>query len=182
MAVKGKTEKKVTKKTKKSSQVDKLKTQIEELNVELENIKNEVESYKDKNVRLLAEFDNYKRRTINERKNLTKFAGESLVKDLLPVLDDFSRTIDSIKEDGPVKDGVNLVKSKLEKTLEENGIKAFDSIGNEFDPELHEALMSQESEDKEEGIILNEFEKGYKFHDKILRHAKVVVSKAKQEA
>ena len=135
MAVKAKTEKsKVTKKTKKNSPTEKLKTQITELNEEIENLKAEVESFKDKNVRLLAEFDNYKRRSIQERKQLTKYAGESLVKDLLPALDDFSITIDSITEESPLKDGILLVKSKLEKTFEENGIKAFDSVGNEFDP------------------------------------------------
>ena len=74
------------------------------------------------------------------------------------------------------------MKNKLEKTFEENGIIAFESIGFQFDPELHEALMSQESDECDEGTILNEFEKGYKYHDKILRHAKVIVSKAKQEA
>jgi molecular chaperone GrpE len=183
LAVKGKTEKnKVAKKVKKNSQTEKLNIQIDELNVDVEKLNEEIESYKDKNIRLLAEFDNFKRRSIQERKNLTKFAGESLVKDLLPALDDFSRIIESIQEDSPIREGVILVKSKLEKTFEENGIISFESTGNDFDPELHEALMSQETDDSKEGIILNEFEKGYKYHDKILRHAKVVVSKAKQEA
>jgi len=182
LAVKAKTEKsKTSKKAKKSSPTEKLKSQIVELNEEIESLKTDVESFKDKNVRLLAEFDNYKRRSIQERKQLAKYAGESLVKDLLPALDDFTRTIDSINEESPLKDGILLVMSKLEKTFEENGIKAFDSIGSEFDPDLHEALMNEESEE-EEGIVLNEFEKGFKYHDKILRHAKVVVSKAKQEA
>ena len=183
MAQKVKAEKSKSKqKLNKNSKVDKYKSQIQDLKLELENIFSELENLKDKNVRLLAEFDNYKRRSINERKNLTKYAGESFIKGLLPIIDDFSRTIESIKEDSSLKEGVLLVKNKLEKTFEENGIMAFESIGFEFDPELHEALMSQESDECDEGTILNEFEKGYKYHDKILRHAKVIVSKAKQEA
>ena len=183
MAVKNKNVKaKITKKTKKNTVAEKLKIQIEELTLINENLSLDVEKHKDKNIRLLAEFENYKRRSINERKNLTKYAGESIVKDLITVLDDFSRTIDSTKDDSPLLDGVKLVESKIKKIFEENRIVAFDSIGKAFDPEMHEALMNQETEDEEDGIILSEFAKGYKYHDKILRHAKVVVSKAKQEA
>ena len=119
---------------------------------------------------------------MNERKNLTKYVGESFIKELIPVIDDFSRILDSTKEKSPLLEGIKLVKSKLEKLFEENGVKSFESVGDTFDPELHEALMSQESKNKENGIVLSEFEKGYRYHDKILRHAKVVVSKAKQEA
>ena len=182
MAEKVKTGKsKDLKKTKKKTKVDKYKLQIDDLNFELDKLKTELESFKDKNIRLLAEFDNYKRRSINERKNITKYAGESFIKDMLPIIDDFSRTIDSINEDSTLKDGIILVKNKLTKAFEKNGVIEFDSIGMEFDPELHEALMSQESNESKDGIILEEYEKGYRYHDKILRHAKVVVNKAKRE-
>ena len=132
----------------------------------------------DKNIRLLAEFDNYKRRTQDERSNLLKYGGEGLAKALLPILDDLHRTFET---DGKTKartilEGVELIMSKLDKTLEEQGIVVFDSTGQDFDPELHEALMSEES-DKGDNVILKEFEKGYRYNDKILRHAKVVVSK-----
>ncbi len=182
MAQKVKSEKnKSVKKTKSNSKVNKYKSEIKELTLELEKKSSELDSFKDKNIRLLAEFDNFKRRSISERKQTTKYSGESLIKDLLPIIDDFSRTIESVKEESLLKDGILLVKNKLQKTFEENGINSFDSIGTKFNPELHEALMSQESDECDEGIILNEFEKGYKYHDKILRHAKVVVSKLKQE-
>ena len=133
----------------------------------------------DKNIRLLAEFDNYKRRTQEERINLLKYGGENLAKAILPILDDLHRTLET---DGKTKartilEGVELIMSKLDKTLEEQGIVVFDSVGQDFDPELHEALMSEKS-DKGDNIILREFEKGYKYDDKILRHAKVVVSKS----
>ena len=113
---------------------------------------------------------------------MSKYSAEEFVKDLLPVLDDFDRTLDNLKEDNPLLEGVQMIKAKLIKILEDHGIEPFISIGKEFDPNLHEALMNQETVEEKEGIILNEFEKGYKYHDKILRHAKVVVSKIKQEA
>ena len=132
----------------------------------------------EKNIRLLAEFDNYKRRTQEDRSKLLKYAGEGLAKAILPILDDFHRTLET---DGKTKsrtilEGVELIMSKLDKTLEEQGIVVFDSIGQDFDPDLHEALISEKS-DKGDNVILREFEKGYKYNDKILRHAKVVVSK-----
>ena len=133
----------------------------------------------DKNVRLLAEFDNYKRRIQEERTNLLKYGSEALAKALLPILDDLHRTLST---DGKTKartilEGIELIMSKLDKTLEEQGIVAFDSVGQDFDPDRHEALISEDS-DKGENVILKEFEKGYKYNDKILRHAKVVVSKS----
>ena len=180
MTVKNKTVKKKLKKKLKNNNIsNKLQSKVDELNLEIEELKKEIENYKDKNVRLLAEFDNFKKRSVNERKKLTKYAGESFIKCLIPIIDDLSRTIDSTDEESPLLDGIKLVKSKMEKLLEDYGVKSFESVGNSFDPELHEALMSEESENEKEGIVLREFEKGYKYHDKILRHSKVVVSKAK---
>ena len=139
----------------------------------------ELEWKSDKNIRLLAEFDNYKRRTQEERGKIFKYAGEELAKALLPILDDLHRTLES---DGKGKarsilEGIELIIAKLDKTLEEQGIVPFDSVGQNFDADLHEALMSEES-NKGDNVILKEFEKGYKYNDKILRHSKVVVSKS----
>ncbi len=168
---------KTVKKVKKNTKEDKFKAKIDKLNSDLENSKSELENIKDKNIRLLAEFDNYKRRSVDERKKITKYASESFIKDLLPIVDDFERTIESIEEKSPIKDGILMVKSKLEKAFNENGITVLDSVGETFDPDLHEALMNQESDDHDEGTIISEFEKGYKYHDRIIRHAKVVVCK-----
>jgi molecular chaperone GrpE len=168
---------KTVKKVKKNTKEDKLKAKIDKLSLDLENSKSELENIKDKNIRLLAEFDNYKRRSIDERKKITKYAAESFIKDLLPIIDDFARTIESIEEKSPLNDGILMVKSKLDKAFNENGITVLDSVGEVFDPDLHEALMNQESEDHDEGTIISEFEKGYKYHDRIIRHAKVVVCK-----
>ena len=159
--------------------VKSLREKIEVLKSELENQSAELERKSDKNVRLLAEFDNYKRRTQEERTKLFKYAGEELAKAILPILDDLHRTLES---DGKGKarsilEGIELIVAKLDKTLEEQGIVPFDSVGQDFDADLHEALMSEKS-DKGDNVILKEFEKGYKYDDKILRHAKVVVSKS----
>ena len=172
--------KKTAKPKKKSSKSlsKSLKDKIVELDNKLLEQEEELKNISDKKIRLLAEFDNYKRRTQEERVNLLKYGAEELAKSLLPILDDFHRTLET---DGKTKartilEGVELIMSKLDKTLIDQGIISFDSIGQDFDPERHEALMSEAS-DKGENIILKEFEKGYMYNDKILRHSKVVVSK-----
>ena len=159
--------------------VQSLREKIKILKSELAEQSAELERKSDKNVRLLAEFDNYKRRTQEERTKLFKYAGEELAKAILPILDDLHRTLES---DGKGKarsilEGIELIVAKLDKTLEEQGIVTFDSVGQNFDADLHEALLSEKS-DKGDNVILKEFEKGYKYDDKILRHAKVVVSKS----
>ena len=172
--------KKSEKKHRKQSRdsIKSLREKIKALKLELVEQSNAIQQKSDKNIRLLAEFDNYKRRTQEDRINLFKYAGEELAKAILPILDDLHRTLES---DGKGKarsilEGIELIVAKLDKTLENNGIVPFDSVGQDFDPELHEALMSEKS-DKGHNIILKEFEKGYKYNDKILRHSKVVVSK-----
>ena len=159
--------------------VKSLREKIEVLETELSEQSKELEQKSDKNIRLLAEFDNYKRRTQEERTKIFKYAGEELAKAILPILDDLHRTLES---DGKGKarsilEGIELIVGKLDKTLEEQGIVPFDSVGQDFDADLHEALMSEKS-GKGDNVILKEFERGYKYDDKILRHAKVVVSKS----
>ena len=168
-----------TRKTGKRDSVKSLRETVEVLETQVAEQAEELEKKSDKNVRLLAEFDNYKRRTQEERSKLFKYAGEELAKAILPILDDLHRTLES---DGKGKartilEGIELIVAKLDKTLEDQGIVPFDSAGQDFNAELHEALMSEES-DKGENVILREFEKGYNYNDKILRHAKVVVSKS----
>ena len=172
--------KKTTKPKKKSNResIKSLKDKIEGLKKQLLEEKEEHQHIIDKNIRLLAEFDNYKRRTQEERIELLKYGGKALAKSLLPILDDLHRTMET---DGKTKsrsilDGVELIITKLDKTFIEEGIISFESIGEEFNPDCHEALMSEKS-NKDDNIILKEFEKGYMYNDKILRHAKVVVSK-----
>jgi molecular chaperone GrpE len=167
---------KTKKDTKNSSKS--LKEKIKSLEDGLVKESEEIKRVSEKNIRLLAEFDNYKRRTQQERSNLLKYEGQSLAKSLLPILDDLNRTleIDEKTESNAIMEGIQLIVNKLDKILIDLGIEAFDSIGEEFDPDRHEALMSEKSKEKE-NVITKEFEKGYVYNDKILRHAKVVVSK-----
>ncbi|MBI65257.1 MAG: nucleotide exchange factor GrpE [Candidatus Marinimicrobia bacterium] len=162
-----------TKKTKKNTSNKKnndFKKKISELELELEK-KN------DKNIRLLAEFDNYKQRTSRLMIENNKYEGMDFIKNILSVIDDIDRVL-QIKElikNKSILDGINLIKSKFISILEHNGVVAYDSIGEEFNPDLHEALMTKKS-GKKSNIVLEEYEIGYKYHDKVLRHSKVVVS------
>ena len=170
-----------TKKNNKKSNKNSLKSLKEKLSL-LENDllreSEEVQRISDKNIRLLAEFENYKRRTQEEKSNLFKYEGKDLAKSLLPIIDDLNRTleIDSKAKSKTILEGVELIVTNLNKILMDLGIEAFDSLGEDFNPDRHEALVSEES-DKGENVIIREFEKGYVYNDKILRHAKVVVSK-----
>ena len=174
--VKVKTKKNNSKSNKNSLKA--LKEKISLLENDLLKESEEVQRISDKNIRLLAEFENYKRRTQEEKNNLFKYEGKDLAKSLLPIIDDLNRTleIDKKTKSEKILEGIELIITNLNKILMDLGIKAFDSLGEDFDPDCHEALMSEKS-DKGENVIIREFEKGYVYNDKILRHAKVVVSK-----
>ena len=144
----------------------------------IKKLNEEIDSLKEKNLRLLAEFENYKKRmnkNINESfdKNL-----EKIITSFLPIFDDLSRIIDNsdTKKIKILIDSIKMINIKAVKILNQFGVKTFDSLGKEFDTNLHEAIMMQDSDEKE-NIIINEFEKGYKIKEKIIRHSKVIVSK-----
>ena len=160
-----------------SKEVNELKELETSLNENIAELKSDIERLKDKNIRLLAEFDNYKRRTRDEKIHLIRYSGEEIVLSLLPAIDDLQRTVDNADktDENSIKEAIKLVHQKLTKNLKEKNIESFDTIGETFDPELHEALMSELGE--EDDIVVKEFESGYKYHDRIIRHAKVVVSK-----
>jgi len=168
---------KKTKATATSKEVNELKELETSLNENIAELKSDIERLKDKNIRLLAEFDNYKRRTRDEKIHLIRYSGEEIVLSFLPAIDDLQRTVDNADktDENSIKEAIKLVHQKLTKNLKEKNIESFDTIGETFDPELHEALMSELGE--EDDIVVKEFESGYKYHDRIIRHAKVVVSK-----
>jgi molecular chaperone GrpE len=168
---------KKTKATATSKEVNELKELETSLNENIAELKSDIERLKDKNIRLLAEFDNYKRRTRDEKIHLIRYSGEEIVLSFLPAIDDLQRTVDNADktDESSIKKAIKLVHQKLTKNLKEKNIESFDTIGETFDPELHEALMSELGE--EDDIVVKEFESGYKYHDRIIRHAKVVVSK-----
>ena len=155
----------------------KKKVASKNLKEDIKKLKKEIEDLNNKNIRLLAEFDNFKKRNLEERRKILQYDGESLVVGVLPVLDDLDRTL-SIKELKKLKNiysGIKMIKDKINKVLDEKGIKSYVSVGEEFDTNFHEALMMKKSK-KKSGLILEEFEKGYLYHDKVIRHAKVIVS------
>lgn len=139
----------------------------------------ELEAAKDKYVRLYAEFDNYKRRTGKERVALIQSAGKDVISSLLPILDDFDRALKAMEqaaEVASIKEGMLLVSQKLQKTLEQQGLKEMESVGKPFDADLQEAITSIPApNEKMKGQVIDEIEKGYFLNDQVLRHAKVVV-------
>ena len=138
----------------------------------------EVAELKDNHLRLYAEFENYKRRSIKERADLIKTAGADTISAMLPVLDDFDRALKAMGDaaDGPVKEGVLLIHHKLKSTLEARGLKAIDAIGKPFDVELHEAITNMPVDDAAmKGKVIDEVEKGYWLNDKVIRYSKVVI-------
>ncbi|MBR9859195.1 nucleotide exchange factor GrpE [bacterium] len=133
----------------------------------------------DKYLRLYSEFENYRRRTSKERLELMKNAGEDILTDLLPVIDDFERAIksfDSTENVEALKQGIDLVHNKFVSTLKSKGLQPFKSIEETFDPEIHEAVTKIPAPSKKlKGKVVDEIEKGYKLNEKVIRYAKVVV-------
>ena len=134
-----------------------------------------------KQLRLLAEFENYKKRSERRISDAHNFTIEKLILSFLPFVDDIERTIqnNNAESKNGIIDGIKLIFSNIKKVLNKYDVKSYESIGNEFDVDYHEAVMSKIS-DKSENIIIEEFEKGYKLKDRIIRHAKVIVSKGKK--
>ena len=151
----------------------------EEILVQIGQLENEIAELKDKLLRKAAEFENYKRRTENDQLNLLKYSAESFIVKLLPVVDDFERSIDhmdSAKDVKSIKEGVTLIYNKLMKILSEQGVEKIEAIGKPFDVEYHEAMLQRKAENVEPHTVLDEIEKGYMYKDKVIRHSKVIVS------
>jgi len=166
---------KTKKRSKKLTKEEKLKLEIEELNSQLAELK-------DKYLRLFAEFDNYKKRTIKEKVDLMNTAAQDTLSALLPVLDDFDRAKQNAEDENSDahfdNEGVMLVYNKLYSSLNQKGLEPMESNGQDFDPELHEAITEIPAPNKKMvGKVIDTIEKGYLLKDKIIRHAKVVVGK-----
>lgn len=146
---------------------------------EIETLKAEIEEAKDKYLRLFAEFDNFKKRSVKERFELMKTAAQETITSLLPVLDDFDRAKKSAESGAEsFSEGVQLVYNKLFSTLDHKGLKAMESTGVDFDPEWHEAITDIPAPSEEmKGKIIDTIENGYTLNEKIIRYAKVVVAK-----
>ena len=132
-----------------------------------------------KNLRLMAEFDNLKKRTQRSIIDSYNRNLENVILSFLPIIDDFDRMIDNENNDKTMKEGVSIIQSKFKKILDSYDVNSFNSKGEIFDADLHEAIMAQHC-NKKTNMIIDEFEKGYKIKDKVIRHAKVIVSKGKE--
>jgi len=151
---------------------DKSEAKIAELEAQLK-------EWQDKLLRKAAEFENYKRRTENDQFNLINYAAESFIIKLLQVVDDFERSmehIDDIDNNKAVKEGIKLVYEKLLKLLNEQGVKKMQTRGEPFNVDFHDALMQRKDDSVPPHTVLEEVESGYLYRDKVIRHAKVIVS------
>ena len=133
----------------------------------------------DRYLRLSAEFDNYRKRTLREKMDISKYAGEDILKNILPFMDDFERALkhmETTTDCTAIKQGIDLIYNKLSEFLKQNGVKEIESLNCSFDVDLHDAVAKiQVDEDDKKGKVVEVLSKGYFLKDKVLRHSKVVV-------
>lgn len=154
-------------------------TEEQKLAKENEELKSSLDKEKKEYMFLMAEFDNFRKRTLREKSELIKNAAESAFKGLLPIVDDFERALkasENSEDASVIREGMELIYKKLKKYMEQNGVKEMDPEDREFDADKHEAISAVPVPDEsQKGKILDTVEKGYTINDKVLRHAKVVV-------
>jgi molecular chaperone GrpE len=146
---------------------------------ELEQLRKEAEDNYQRFLRAQADFDNFRRRTRQEKEEFAKYASLKVIEQLLPVVDNFERALQAGKDSTDYEallKGVDMIFRQLDQTLAAEGLQAMNSVGQPFNPEFHQAIMQVESEEYEEGIVVEEVQKGYMLKDKVLRPAMVKVS------
>lgn len=147
-----------------------------ELNEEISKLKDELEDVKDRHTRLIAEFDNLKKRSAKEREGLYNSIIADIITALLPVLDNLEKAAEASTQDEEYKKGIELVLKQFKDVLEANGVKEIEAEGKPFDPELHEAVSTIQDENLGEKIVAKEYRKGYTIGNKVIRHSMVVVA------
>lgn len=158
--------------------------QVDLLKERLEKSEKEYKELEDRLLRVAAEYDNYKKRTVREFQSIIKNANEELISQLVETLDNFQRALDSAKNSSDYDSfhkGVELIYQHFKDILAKEGLKEITAIGEPFDPHYHEAVMQQESAKFPEGTVMDEISKGYMLNDKVIKHSKVIVSKGKKE-
>ncbi len=141
-------------------------------------------SYKDQLLRLAAEFENFRKRAEIDRADFVKFSSEKMIKDILPILDDFNRALTTGKANNDFESfyrGIEMIQQKLYKLLEDKGLKPIDSLGKEFDVTYHDVLMQVQRPGVKAHTIVEEIERGYLLHGKVIKHAKVIVAADTEE-
>ena len=157
------------------------KTPTGKLKDEIKTLKSDLKQQDEKYLRLKAEFDNFRRRKSEEIIDLLKYDGENVIREFLSILDDLDRLKDALSSsknsnDSKINEGIDLIINKINKQFKELGVVQFTEVGDIVDPELHDALMMRTEKGKEENTVLEVFEKGYRYKDRVIRHAKVVVN------
>ncbi len=156
----------------------------EEKRSPVEALEEELKSQKDKYIRLMAEFDNYKRRTGKEYERIVESANERLMLDIIEVRENFNRALkmaEKSKDYSTFLEGMKLIFNNLDDNLTKNGLVVFTEVGDEFDPEIHDAMMKTPHNKIPEDHIVEIYEKGYKLKNHVIKHAKVIVSSGKPE-
>lgn len=153
----------------------------EEAGAELQELRRQSEENHQRLLRLQADYDNFRKRTRQEKEEFAKYASQKLLEQLLPVLDNFDRAVDASKQPGgdyeSLVKGLDMINRQLQQVLEQEGVQPMNAVGQPFDPELHQAVMQVESEEFGEGVVVEELQKGYRLKDKVLRPAMVKVNK-----
>ena len=144
-----------------------------------EKLKEELDEMTDKYTRLFAEFQNFRSRNEKEKIQNYEMGEKNIIEKLLPIVDNFERGIEALSEEelkSPVGEGMNLIYKQLADALKDMGVEEIEAEGKEFDPELHNAVMHEENDEYDENVIIEVLQKGYKFHDTVIRHSLVKVA------
>jgi molecular chaperone GrpE len=168
-------------KEQKEEELEVIKKELPAQKSETELLKEQMAEQKNQLLRALADFDNYKKRVAIEREQFIQFANESIISEILPVIDGFSRAMDAaekIKAGEDMTKGLALIKRQLEDVLKKHGVEEIEAAGKPYDANLHEAILQKEH-DGPEGIIIEEMQKGYSLHGRVIRPSMVIVSKKK---
>ena len=147
-----------------------------ELNEQISKLKDELEDVKDRHTRLIAEFDNLKKRSAKERERLYNSIIGDIMSSLLPVIDNLEKATEAESKDEEYKKGIELVLKQFKDVLNANGVKEIEAVGQPFDPELHEAVSMIQDENFGEKVVAQEYRKGYMIGNKVIRHSMVVVA------
>ena len=141
-------------------------------------LRDKITSLEDKVKRQMAEFDNFRKRTTKEKEQMFSMGEKSVIEKMLPVVDNFERGLAAVPEaekGGALASGMEMIYKQMMKQLEDLGVKPIEAVGKEFDPNFHNAVMQVESDELETGIVAQEFQKGYTYHDTVIRHSMVGV-------
>ena len=156
--------------------IEELEKELAQNDEEIEKLKDETQEYIGLSQRLQADFENFKKITDKRNKDLIKFANENVIKEFLDCYEDFGRALET-ENDEDLRKGIELIYNKFSDVLAKEGVSEIPAKGEKFDLNKHEALMVQESDDVENGYIIEELMKGYMYKDKVLKYSKVIVCK-----